>query len=218
MVGDLAQTTTPLVTKQLIYFVQDAGYAARGVEGYTAPHVGRGVGFAFLLFFMQLISSLCTAQTFSRSGQAGILARGALIAGVYRKAMVLSGKARQAHPNAQLVNHISTDISRLDFASSFFHFSYTCIFQLIEITVILLCTIGVSSLAGVAVVLCALPVQSFAMRRLFQGRQESMKFTDKRIKTISELLMGIKTVKLFGKPPTPPPAGPACCPAREFKL
>ncbi len=199
VVGDLAQTTTPLVTKELIYFVQDAGYAARGYEGYTMPHVGRGIGFAFLLFFMQLISSVCTAQTFSRSGQTGILARAALIAAVYRKALVLSGKSRQRLTNSKLVNHISTDISRIDFCSSFFHFSYTCVFQLVEVIVILLCTIGVSSLAGIAVVFVALPLQSYAMRRLFQGRQESMKFTDKRIKTISELLLGIKTVKLFGE-------------------
>lgn len=38
--------------------------------------------------------SLGTAQTFSRSGQAGVLARGALISAVYRRAMVLSGKSR----------------------------------------------------------------------------------------------------------------------------
>lgn len=51
---------------------------------------------------------------------------------------------------------ISTSISRIDFASSFFHFSYTCIIQLIEIIVILLVSIGVSSLAGVALVFLSL--------------------------------------------------------------
>ncbi|SCV70351.1 BQ2448_1745 [Microbotryum intermedium] len=197
VVGDLAQVTSPLVTKQIIHYVTQAHQAARGVQGDEMPSIGRGVGLAIGLFFMQLVYSVCTAQTFSRGGQVGVLARGALIAATYRRSMVLSGRARQDLNNSKLVSLISADISRIDFASSFFHFSWTCIFQLIEVIVILLVTIGVSSLAGVALVAAAMPLQTFAVRQLFKGRQKSMKFTDARIKSISELLIGIKIVKLF---------------------
>jgi ATP-binding cassette subfamily C (CFTR/MRP) protein 1 len=122
------------------------------------------------------IYSVCTNNTFSRSGQVGILARGALIAAACksffhssvpsscanppppadRKALKLNGKARTEISNAKLMSLISTSISRIDFASSFSHFSYTCIIQLIEIIVILLVSIGVSSLAGVALVFLSL--------------------------------------------------------------
>ncbi|KDE07474.1 hypothetical protein MVLG_02338 [Microbotryum lychnidis-dioicae p1A1 Lamole] len=197
VVGDLAQVTSPLVTKQIIHYVTQAHRAAAGVQGVEMPSIGRGVGLAIGLFFMQLVYSVCTAQTFSRGGQVGVLARGALIAATYRRSIVLSGRARQDLDNSKLVSLISADISRIDFASSFFHFSWTCIFQLIEVIVILLVTIGVSSLAGVALVAAAMPLQTFAVRQLFKGRQESMKITDARIKSISELLIGIKIVKLF---------------------
>ncbi|SCZ87513.1 BZ3500_MvSof-1268-A1-R1_Chr2-2g04979 [Microbotryum saponariae] len=197
VVGDLAQVTSSLVTKQIIHYVTQAHQAAAGVQGVEMPSIGRGVGLAIGLFFMQLVYSVCTAQTFSRGGQVGVLARGALIAATYRRSIVLSGRARQDLNNSKLVSLISADISRIDFASSFFHFSWTCIFQLIEVIVILLVTIGVSSLAGFALVAAAMPLQTFAVRQLFKGRQESMKFTDARIKSISELLIGIKIVKLF---------------------
>jgi len=102
------------------------------------------------------IYSIFTANTFSRGGQCGVLARGALIAAAYRKALKLSGKSRVEITNSKLVSHISTDISRIDFCSSFFHFSWTCVIQLVEVIIILLCTIGVTSLSGVAVVLLCL--------------------------------------------------------------
>ncbi|GAA5927015.1 uncharacterized protein JCM15063_000432 [Sporobolomyces koalae] len=195
LVGDLAQTTSPLVTRQIILFVQKS--YAQQKAGQPLPHVGKGVGFAILLFFMQVTYSIFTANTFSRGGQCGVLARGALIAAAYRKALKMSGASRVEITNSKLVSHISTDISRIDFCSSFFHFSWTCIIQLIEVIVILLCTIGVTSLSGVAVVLLCLPIQTWAMKKLFQGRQKSMVHTDARLKTISEFLAGIKIVKLF---------------------
>lgn len=52
LVGDLAQTTSPLVTRQIIIFVQESYNANRA--GEAMPSIGRGVGFAVLLFFMQM--------------------------------------------------------------------------------------------------------------------------------------------------------------------
>lgn len=71
--------------------------------------------------------------------------------------------------------------------ASFFHLSWTCAIQFVEVVVILLCTIGVTSLAGIAVAILALPFQYWTMHQLFAGRQKSMKWTDSRIKLISEL-------------------------------
>ncbi|KAM0786475.1 hypothetical protein ACM66B_001934 [Microbotryomycetes sp. NB124-2] len=197
IVGDVAQVTSPLVVRELIHFVQRSYYASRGVAGYDMPHLGKGIGWAFALFCLQLVYSVCTAQTFSRGGAVGILARAALIAATYRRSMVMSGKSRVTITNSKLVSHISTDISRVEFAGQFFHFSYTACLQLLLVIVILLTQIGYSALAGVAIVAVAIPFQTSAMRHMYQMRQHSMRFTDERIKTISEILMGIKVIKMF---------------------
>jgi hypothetical protein len=63
-------------------------------------------------------------QFFVRSAGTGVLARGALIASLYRHAVKLSGKSRTTITNSQLVNHISTDISRIDFSLGFAHSAY----------------------------------------------------------------------------------------------
>lgn len=41
----------------------------------------------------------------------GVLARAALIKSIYKRGVSLTGKARTEITNADLVNHISTDVS-----------------------------------------------------------------------------------------------------------
>lgn len=50
----------------------------------------------------------------------GVLARAALIASIYRRGVALTPKARTTLNNAALVNHISTDVSRIDACSQWF--------------------------------------------------------------------------------------------------
>ena len=65
----------------------------------------------------------CSNHTFFfRSTTTGVLLRGALIAAIYERSVKLTGKARvEGLGNGKLINHISTDVSRIDFAAGFFH-------------------------------------------------------------------------------------------------
>lgn len=128
VIGDTSQVTSPLVLKALINFATDSYLARRGVEGYVAPPVHKGVGLAIGLFLMQVLYSLSVHQFFVRSAGTGVLTRAALIASIYRRSMRLSGRARTVITNGRLVNHISTDVSRIDFCAGFFHVrnSVTC--------------------------------------------------------------------------------------------
>lgn len=51
---------------------------------------------------------------------AGILARDALIGAVYKRGVNLTGAARTTITNATLMNHLSTDISRVDACAQWF--------------------------------------------------------------------------------------------------
>ena len=59
----------------------------------------------------------------------GVLARGAIISAVYKRALRLTQKARGELPNGKLVNHISTDTSRIDFAAGFFNIIWSAPIQ-----------------------------------------------------------------------------------------
>lgn len=51
----------------------------------------------------------------------GVLARGALISAIYKKSLRLTVGARALHPNGKLMNHLSSDISRVDYCAQWFH-------------------------------------------------------------------------------------------------
>ena len=124
--SDFATVLSPLVTKALINFGTDAYYANKGVPGFTMPNVGVGIGLCIALWVMQAIAAFATHQFFYRSAAGtGVMARGALIAAIYRKSMKLSGKSRTVITNGALVNHLSTDVSRIDFCLGSFPFTGT---------------------------------------------------------------------------------------------
>ncbi|KAK9896913.1 hypothetical protein P389DRAFT_194562 [Cystobasidium minutum MCA 4210] len=197
VIADTLSVTSILVTRRIITYATGRYLSSRGVPGYTAEPVGHGVGWAFLLFFMLLGSSLCLNFFFYNSMQVGVFSRGALIAALYRRAMTLSGKARATISNGRLVNHISTDISRIDFAAGFFHMSWTAPVQLIVVIIILIVQLGATSLTGVAFLFVMAPLQGLAMKRLLMLRRKTMVWTDKRVKLIQELLGGMRVIKFF---------------------
>lgn len=43
--------------------------------------------------------------------------RAALTCSVYKRALILSNKARASFSNGKLMNHLSTDISRIDYCA-----------------------------------------------------------------------------------------------------
>lgn len=85
------------------------------------PDVGSGIGAAIGLFFLTVLASVCQHQWFWRSMSSGILARASLINTLYTRGLALSPKSRTVHTNGALVNHLSTDISRIDYLFQWAH-------------------------------------------------------------------------------------------------
>ncbi|KAH6913063.1 ATP-binding cassette transporter YOR1 [Coprinopsis sp. MPI-PUGE-AT-0042] len=196
VIGDTAQVTSPLVVKAIIQFVTESYVGRRSGTG-SPPSIGKGIGLAICLFLLQIISSLCTNHFFYRSTSAGVLLRGGLITAIYTRSLRLTSRARSTITNGKLVNHISTDVSRIDFCAGFFHMAWTAPIQLIICLILLLLNLGPSALAGFAFFVLATPIQTWVMKKLFALRRNSMVWTDKRAKLLQELLGGMKVIKYF---------------------
>jgi len=127
----------------------------------------------------------------------GALLRAGLITAIYNKALTLSTRARHIHPSGKLVNHISTDVSRIDSACQSFHVGWIAPIQLIICLIILLANLGPSALTGFAIFLIVTPIQIRLTRFMLLFRKRTMVFTDKRAKLLQELLSSIKIIKFF---------------------
>jgi len=128
---------------------------------------------------------------------AGVLLRGGLIHAIYDRSLRLTSRARSTLTNGKLVNHISTDVSRIDFCAGFFHMGWTALVQMAICLVLLLINLGPSALAGFGFFILAMPVQTLVMKKMFAIRRKSMAFTDRRAKLLQELLGNMRIIKLF---------------------
>ncbi|KAJ7221013.1 ABC transporter [Mycena haematopus] len=195
VVGDTAQITSPLVVKAIIKFATTSYTAHRA--GEKAPSIGQGVGLAIALLLMQLIGSLGQHHFFYRAMATGVLIRGGLITAIYSRSLRLTSRSRSTLTNGKLVNHISSDVSRIDFCAGYFHMSWTAPIQMLICLILLILNLGPSALAGFAFFVVATPAQTMVMKQLFVYRQKSMAWTDRRAKMLQELLGGMKILKLF---------------------
>ena len=62
--------------------------------------------------------------------------------------------------------------------------------------------IGIASMAGVAIVVCAVPINTVIAKFTRKLQLAQMKNKDKRIKLMNEILSGIKVIKLYGWEPS----------------
>ncbi|KAJ8086007.1 hypothetical protein PM082_004826 [Marasmius tenuissimus] len=195
ILGDTAQVTTPLLVKALINFATDS---YRGhLTGGPVPGIGKGIGLAIGLLALNIFGSLCLHHFFYRATSAGVLIRGGLINAIYQRSLRLTARSRSKLPNGLIMNHISTDVSRIDFCAGFFHMSWTAPIQMIICLILLLINLGPSALAGFGFFILITPIQTYCMRQMFKLRAKSMGWTDKRAKLLQELLNGMKVIKFF---------------------
>ncbi|KAI6039823.1 ABC transporter [Pisolithus marmoratus] len=195
VISDTAQVTSPLVVKSIITFVTNS-YNSR-LTGERPPSIGVGIALAFTLLVLQMIWSWSMNHFFYRSTASGVLLRGGLITAIYSRSLNLTSRSRATLSNGRLVNHISTDVSRIDYCMGYFHVAWAAPIQLIVCLILLLINLGPSALAGFTLFVLVTPINTYIGKRLFAFRLKSMEWTDKRSKSLQEMLGGMKVIKFF---------------------
>ncbi|KAJ7678473.1 ABC protein [Mycena rosella] len=195
VLGDTAQLMGPILVKAIINFAK--AHAAAREAGTELPSLGRGVGLSVGLLCVVIMASVFQHQFFWRSMTTGVLARAALTASIYKRGVRLTGKARTTLTNSDILNHVSTDVSRIDVCAQWFHAAWTAPIQVTICLIILLTQLGPSALAGFSLFLFIIPILERIMARQFKTRGASMKFTDLRAKVLLEVLGSMRVVKYF---------------------
>ncbi|KIO14752.1 hypothetical protein M404DRAFT_119962 [Pisolithus tinctorius Marx 270] len=196
VLADTAQSMCPLVLKAIILFAEERSSAR--AAGAPLPNVGRGISMALGLWLLTIVTRVCSHQFFWRSMSTGVLARAALIASIYERGINLTGKERLKLTNAALVNHISTDVSRIDACAQWFFFAaWTAPIQVAVCLIILLIELGPSALAGFSLFVLIIPLQQWMMALQHRTRLRSMIGTEQRTKVLLEVLGTMRVIKYF---------------------
>ncbi|XP_049667225.1 ATP-binding cassette sub-family C member 2 isoform X4 [Accipiter gentilis] len=181
LVHDGLVFVSPQLLKLLIAFVSDEESFAW--QGYL---------YAILLFLTALIQSLCLQQYFSLCFQLGINVRASLIAAIYKKALTMSSATRKESTVGETVNLMSADAQRFMDTANFVHQLWSSPLQIILSIVFLWRELGPSVLAGIAVIVLLIPINGFLVAKAKTIQVRNMKNKDERMKTMNEILNGIK--------------------------
>ncbi|XP_057704162.1 canalicular multispecific organic anion transporter 1 [Corythoichthys intestinalis] len=191
LLQDLLSFVSPQLLKWMISFTQDKNSYAW--EGYL---------YAVLLLVVALLQSLFLQQYFQRCFVLGMKVRTAIMAAVYKKALVVSNDTRKESTVGETVNLMSADAQRFNDVTNFIHLLWSCPLQIALSIVFLWQELGPSVLAGLAVTVLMVPINGLLATKARKFQIENMKFKDKRLKIMNEVLNGMKILKLYAWEPS----------------
>ncbi|KAL3231715.1 hypothetical protein RNJ44_00250 [Nakaseomyces bracarensis] len=149
------------------------------------------------IFSIDIFSIFLTNQFYIIIFEAGLGIRGSLAALVYQKSLKLSLESRNEAQIGDILNMASVDVLRIQ---KFFEDAQTLIGSPIQIIVGLLSLyflLREGVFAGITVMVIMVPINSLLSRKLKALSKTQMKYKDSRIKTVSEILNSIKSIKLY---------------------
>ncbi|CAH2223667.1 multidrug resistance-associated 4 [Pelobates cultripes] len=129
--------------------------------------------------------------------RAGMKLRVAMCHMIYKKALRLSNTALGQTTTGQIVNLLSNDVNKFDQVTIFLHFLWAGPLQAIAVTVLLWMEIGPSCLAGMAVLIILMPLQTCLGKFFTSFRGKTASFTDTRIRTMNEVISGMRIIKMY---------------------
>jgi ATP-binding cassette, subfamily C (CFTR/MRP), member 4 len=157
---------------------------------------------ATLLWTMGLVlCSLGHALThhgfFFQTMRCGMQMRTATTGLVVRKLMRLDLAALARVSRGFVFNIVSNDLQRFDYFMVYAHFIWLAPIMSALALYLIWRLIGPASLAGMGVLVGLLPIQGLFARRFAAYRGKTVSLTDKRVKTMTEIVQGMRVIKMY---------------------
>ncbi|CAK1599802.1 unnamed protein product [Parnassius mnemosyne] len=152
---------------------------------------------ATVILMSLLIAFLNHHGTYSTQ-QFGMKVRIAACSLIYRKVMRMSSGALAQTTAGQVVNLLSNDVNRFDYAFIYTHFIWLLPLQVIVVCYLIYVKIGYAAIIGVVgIVLQTIPVQSYMSKLAARLRMKTACRTDERVRIMDEIINGMQVIKMY---------------------
>ncbi|GFS26380.1 multidrug resistance-associated protein 1, partial [Elysia marginata] len=186
--ADSIQFLLPVLTNLLIEFVQ-----SKEKKNHIVWHGYALVGAFFVVTF---VYSVLFNQNSFRGASIGMKVKTALISAVYRKSLTMNNETKRKFTVGSIVNLMAIDCQVLQDVTSNIFIVLSAPFQIIVAFYFLNAKLGVSFVAGVAVIVALIPLNARISVLAKRAQAEQLRVKDERLKIMSEILSGIKVLKL----------------------
>lgn len=183
---DITMFLGPFILEVLLKHIQNKG--SRWV----------GIGLAGALTAANVIETLTVNAYFHLLFRICLHLKTSLIDMLYQKSLNLSVSKTQDMGVGAIVNLQSNDASKLWKLPQYLHMIWSGPFQILAVMGLLIRIIHVwPALVGLGVTVAIIPLSTFVARALARIRKDVMVLTDARVKVSSEVILGIKAIKLY---------------------
>ncbi|KAG0221149.1 hypothetical protein BGW41_007173, partial [Actinomortierella wolfii] len=200
IIAILLSYALPECLKYFILFIEDYSEAKKFPERYPDGTPSKKIGFqlSILMFVVMLATTVMTAASTHIGYSLASSIRASLIQMIYRKSLLLSPEARQENSIGAIVNHMSVDAEIWINALHYLPCFITTPIELLLASFLLYRHMGWSVIGGIAVVVIMNPLQSLLSRMKVKAESGKLKKMDLRVRSMNEILAGIKIIKLYG--------------------
>ena len=160
--------------------------------------IWEGIVFAIVLVCCALFSCLLQHFMFFRAINVGIQIKAAGLLLMHDKCMKLKNTALQKGASTgRLINLAASDFDLFDLLG-LSTYAFTVPFFLVAVAIVFYFKVGYPGLIAISIVIIYTPLLLFFSRVNRQVRLKSAKFTDERLKLVTNIIDGIRVIKLYG--------------------
>nr|ASS36022.1 ABCC10 [Samia ricini] len=186
LVSDMTGFAGPLLLNKLVTFVDD-----NSIDQHL------GYVYAGGLMIATLVSTLFIVHFNWWMSIISLKMRGAIVSTILKKTLcVTSTELTKVFSVGEITNFMSTDTDRIVNSCPSFHALWSIPLQLLITLILLYQQVGVSFLAGLGFSIVLIPINKVIANKIGDLSTELMKHKDNRVTLISDLLKGIRTVKV----------------------
>lgn len=175
----------PLLIPSFTSYAQ--GYYLSRYDGYVL---------VILLFLAKTVEVFSYHQYNFQCYKLGNNIRTGIVTILYQKALRLSSSSRQSHGVGQITNYMVVDAQQISDACLQLHLLWAVPLQVIIAVVILFYVLGLSSLAGLLIMIVIALITAYISEKQRYYQYFVMNLRDTRMKAIIEALAYIKVIKL----------------------
>lgn len=184
------QFASPLLLGALINYVDFGGA------------LWKGILLTFTLFGVSFVSAVLNGQYGLTTNQVGFRIRTAVISLIYRKSLRLSNAAKGNKTIGEIVNLMSVDAHSFLEIMPYLNIVWSGPIVMAFAIFLLWQYLGVSVFAGLAVMILMIPLSALVATKLLDLQAKQMKVKDERVKSMNEILSGMKVLKLYAWEPS----------------
>ncbi|XP_055306890.1 ATP-binding cassette subfamily C member 4-like isoform X2 [Sitodiplosis mosellana] len=173
------------------------GYFLRYFRNDTNVTYDEALLYAIGIMILNFLNALCSNHILLLSYHNGMKVRVAVCSLIYRKSLRLSQTALGETSPGKVVNLLSNDVNRFDWASFFFNSLWISPLLTFIVGCLLWKEARYAGLVGISVVFMIVPILSYAGKLTSEYRLQTALRTDERVRFMDEIISGVQVIKIY---------------------